>query len=48
MARGINREGKVLFQPLRSGSHLIAFGALSQMLKARGAYDKPFWIITVI
>ena len=24
-------------------SHLVVFGALSRMVKVRGAYDKPFW-----
>ena len=25
-------------------SYLVVFGALSRMVKVRGAYDKPFWI----
>ena len=29
-------------------SYLVVFGALSQMVKVRGAYGKPFWIISTI
>ena len=33
-----------LVHPKMMTSYLVVFGALSQMVKVRGACDKPFWM----
>ena len=37
-------EVKGEVHPKMITSYLVVFGALSRMVKVRGAYDEPFWI----